>query len=107
MGGGSFVSVVGGAQEENVLVGERKVIRRNLEEIQQLSVTERVDDWFELSDVPPRKATSVSPGTAKNLLCCLAFFSILKSEQTVIFIIFSFMSSHPVVSEVCMCVFSC
>lgn len=69
---GSFVSVAGGAQEEHILVGESKVIRRDLEEIQQLSVTERSDDWFELSDVPPRKATRVSPGTDINLLCCLA-----------------------------------
>lgn len=70
---GSFVSVAGGAQEEDILVGESKVIRRDLEEIQQLSVTERSDDWFELSDVPPQKATHVSPGTDKNLLHCFAF----------------------------------
>ncbi|XP_017281980.1 uncharacterized protein LOC108241980 isoform X3 [Kryptolebias marmoratus] len=54
---GRFVSVVGVEQEENVLVEERKVTRRSLE---QQSVAERVDDWFELSDVPPRETTDVS-----------------------------------------------
>ncbi|XP_024863855.1 uncharacterized protein LOC108241980 isoform X8 [Kryptolebias marmoratus] len=61
---GRFVSVVGVEQEENVLVEERKVTRRSLE---QQSVAERVDDWFELSDVPPRETTDVSAVSAPLL----------------------------------------
>ena len=61
----SFVSVVGAAEVEKVVVEERQVIQeppRYLEEISQQSVADQVDDWFVLLDVLPRKTTYVPPG---------------------------------------------
>lgn len=88
MDDGSFVSGVGGAQEVNI-VEDRKLIQRNLEEIQQQSMTERVDDWLLLSD--PQKTTYVSPGTSQKHSACFQNVS----------------PAHLVVSEVIVLCLSC
>lgn len=88
MDDGIFVAGVGGAQEIN-LVEDTKLIQRNLEEIQQLSVTQRVDDWLLLTD--PRKTTCVSPGAGQKHSSLL----------------FKVSPAHLVISEVIVLCFSC
>ncbi|KAM7420588.1 hypothetical protein PAMA_015018 [Pampus argenteus] len=68
----SFVSVVLTAVDEEikeVVVEERKIIEEapiHLQEIPQLPVRERDDDWFVLLDVVPRKTSYVPPVTLKE-----------------------------------------
>ncbi|KAM4581075.1 uncharacterized protein PAE49_005741 isoform 3-T4 [Odontesthes bonariensis] len=64
-----FVTVVGAAEEEKVVVEQKQAIEEtpiSVGEIPQQSVTDRDDDWFVLLDVPPKETTYVPPVTLKE-----------------------------------------